>query len=50
MRIGKPTADGDCMLRMKNVAGRAVIDDDCFAEIAADLREIFDVVALMVVA
>ena len=50
MRIGKPTADGDGVLRMKNVTGGAVVDDDGFAEVAADLREIFDVVALVVVA
>lgn len=35
---------------MKNVRGGRIIDDDGVSEVPADLRKIFDVVALMVVA
>lgn len=50
MSIREPTADRDGVLRMENVGGRRVVDDDCLLEIAANLREILDVVALVVVA
>ena len=50
VRVGEPTADGDGVLRVENVRGRGVVDDDCVLEVAADLGEVLDVVALVVVA
>ena len=50
MGVGEPTADGNGVLGMENVGGWGVVDDDGFAEVAADLGEILDVVSLVVVA
>ena len=38
------------MLRVEDVGGRRVVDNDRFSEVTANLGEIFDVVALVVVA
>ena len=38
------------MLRMEDVAGGRVVDDDRLSEIAADLAKVLHVVALVVVA
>lgn len=38
------------MLRVEDVRCRRVVNDDCVLEIASDLREILDIVALVVVA
>ena len=48
--ITEPAADRDGVLWVEDVAGGGVVDDDGFAKISADLAEIFDVVALVVVA
>ena len=37
------------MLRMENIAGRRIVDDDGFVEVSSDLAQIFHIVALMVV-
>jgi hypothetical protein len=37
------------MLRMEDVRGWGVVNDDGFSQITANLREIFDIVALVVV-
>lgn len=50
MRIAEPTANWDSVLRMEDVARRRVVDDDRLFEISAYLAQIFDVVALMIVA
>lgn len=50
MRIGEPTANRHCVLRVEDVAGGRVVDDDRLLEIPADLAEVFDVVALVIVA
>lgn len=50
VRVGEPTADGDGVLGVENVRGGGVVDDDSVLEVAADLGEVFDVVALVVVA
>lgn len=38
------------MLGMEDVRGRRIVDDDSILEIPPDLRQVFDVVALVVVA
>jgi hypothetical protein len=48
--IRKPTADWNSMLWMENVRCWRVVDDDSLPEVPADLRQIFDVVSLVVVA
>ena len=50
MCVGEPAADGNGVLRVEDVGGRGVVDDDGVFELAADLGEIFDIVALVVVA
>lgn len=50
MSVGKPTADRYGVLGVEYIGSRGVVDDDGFFEISADLGEIFDVVALMIVA
>jgi hypothetical protein len=50
VRVGKPAADGHGMLRVEDVGCGRVVDDDGVFEVSADLGEIFDVVALVVVA
>jgi hypothetical protein len=50
VRVGKPTADGHSMLGVEDVGSRRVIDDDCVLKISSDLREIFDIISLVVVA
>lgn len=42
VRVGEPAADGDGVLRVEDVGGGRVVDDDGLAEIAADLRQILD--------
>jgi hypothetical protein len=50
MCIRKPTAYRHSMLRVEDVGCRGIVDDNGVLEIPTDLRQIFDVVALMVVA
>ena len=50
MRIREPAADGNGVLRMKDIGRRRVVDDDRLLQVAADLREILDIVALMIIA
>jgi len=47
--VREPAADRDGVLWVEDVGGGGVVDDDCFAEVAADLGEILDVIALMVI-
>ena len=49
MRIGEPATDGNGVLRMEDVRRWRVIDDDGFLKVAPDLRQILDVISLMVV-
>lgn len=46
MRVGEPTADGDRVLGVEDIGCRRVVDDDCFSEIAADLREVLVFVSI----
>jgi len=48
--IREPAADWYGMLRVKDVGCRRVVDDDGFSQVTTNLREIFYVVSLMVVA
>lgn len=50
MRIRKPAANGDGMLRVENIGSWGVVNDDGVFEVPPNLREIFDVVSLVVVA
>lgn len=50
MCIGEPTADGYSVLGVENVGCRRVVDDDSVFQVASDLREVLDVVSLVVVA
>lgn len=50
MRIREPTADGHGVLGVEDIRGWRVIDDNGILEVAPNLGQIFDVVALMVVA
>lgn len=43
MRVGEPAADGDGVLGVEDVGCGRVVDDDCFSEIATDLREVLRV-------
>jgi hypothetical protein len=38
--VREPAADGDGMLRVEDVRGRRVVDDDGVLEITANLREV----------
>lgn len=40
MGVGEPAADGDGVLRVEDVRRGRVVDDDGFAEVAADLGEV----------
>jgi hypothetical protein len=48
--VREPAADGDGVLRMKNVGGGRVVDNDGILEVTANLGEILYVIALVVVA
>lgn len=48
--VAEPAADRDGVLRVEDVARRRVVDDDGLPQVTPDLAEIFDVIALMVVA
>lgn len=50
VRIREPTADGDSVLWVENIRRRRVIDDDGVLQVASNLREVLDVVSLMVIA
>lgn len=50
MSIGKPTADRHGVLRVEDIRRWRIVDDDGFSQIAANLRQVLDVVALVVVA
>ena len=43
--VGEPAADGHGVLRVEDVRGGRVVDYDGLAQVAADLGEVFDVVA-----
>jgi diphthamide synthase (EF-2-diphthine--ammonia ligase) len=48
--IGEPTADRNSMLGMEDIRGGRIVDDDSILEIPSDLGQVFDVIALVVVA
>lgn len=50
MSVREPTADRDGVLRVENVRGGRVVNDNRLLKVAANLREVLDVVALVVVA
>lgn len=50
MSIREPTADGNGVLWVKDVRCWRVVDDDGTFQVSPDLRKIFDIVTLMVVA
>lgn len=50
MRIGKPAAYGDGMLWVEYVGCRGVVDDDSVFKVSANLGEVLDIVAAVVVA
>lgn len=50
MGVGEPAADGDGVLGVEDVGGGGVVDDYGVLEVAADLGQVLDVVALVVVA
>ena len=43
MRVREPAGDGHSVLRMKDVRGGRVVNDDCFAKVTADLGKILNV-------
>ena len=43
MSVGEPAADGDGVLRVEDIGCRGVVDDDCFAEVTANLGEVLKV-------
>lgn len=45
MGVGEPAADGHGVLRVEDVGCGRVVDYDCLAQVAADLGEVFDVIA-----
>ena len=49
MSIREPAADWNRMLRVENVRSGRVVDDDGLLEVSSHLREILDIVALVVV-
>lgn len=48
MSIGKPAADGHSMLRVENIGSGRVVDDDGILEVPANLGEVLDIVAAVV--
>ena len=50
MRIRKPAADGHGVLGVEDVGGGRVVDDDGILQVTSDLRQVLDVVSLVVVA
>lgn len=50
MRIRKPTADWHSVLGMKDVGRRRIVDNNRILELPSNLREVFDIIALVVVA
>jgi hypothetical protein len=48
--IREPAADRNSVLRVENIRRRRVVDDDRVLQVAANLRQVLDVVALVVVA
>lgn len=50
MGIREPTANRDGVLRVKDVRSRRVVNDDGVLEVTANLRQVLDVVALVIVA
>ena len=50
MRVVKPRRDRNGVIGMEDVRCWRVVDDDGLLELAPDLRQILDVVALVVVA
>lgn len=49
MRIREPTADGDSVLWVENIRCGRVIDDDGVLQVASNLREVLDVVSLVII-
>ena len=50
MSIGKPTADRDSMLGVEDIRCWRVVDNDCFSQITTDLRQVFHIIPLVVIA
>lgn len=50
MSIREPAADRYRVLRVKDIRGRGIVNNDGFPQVTPNLREIFDIVALVVVA
>lgn len=48
--VREPAADGDRVLRVEDVRGRGVVDNDRVLQVTAHLRQVLHVVTLMVVA
>lgn len=44
MRVGEPAADRYRVLRMKDVGGGGVINDDRLSQVATYLREILEII------
>ena len=42
MRVGEPAADRHSVLRVEDVRGRGVVDNDRLAQVTADLRQILN--------
>lgn len=45
--VREPAADGDGVLRMEDVRGRRVVDDDGVLEVAANLRKVLQGVSAL---
>ena len=50
MRIREPTADWDRVLGVEDIRSWRVVDDNGVFEVTSNLRKVFDVVSLVVVA
>lgn len=50
MGVREPAAYGEGMLWMEDVGGGRIVDNDSVLQVTSELREILDIVALMVVA
>jgi hypothetical protein len=48
--IREPTADGHGVLWVEDVGGGRVIDDDGVLQVSANLRQVLDVISLVIVA
>ena len=50
MSIAKPAGDGNSMLGVEDIRGGTVVDNNRITEISPNLREVFHIVSLVVVA